>query len=174
MIAQQENYQKSGFKFFYNNIRFNGRIKGTPGKNIVSLKSIPFQALLAFDSEIYGVNRASFLQHWITMPNAYALGKIENNQLLGYGVIRKCSKGYKIGPLFAGNFDVAKELFLSLADCCDSSDLLIDIPESHSAAKELTRLFHLEEVFRTARMYKGIPLKQDLSSTFGITSFELG
>jgi hypothetical protein len=32
----------------------------------------------------------------------------------------------------------------------------------------------LKPVFQTARMYKGVPPKQDLGKIFGVTTFELG
>ena len=32
-------------------------------------------------------------------------------ELVGYGVLRECHQGYKIGPLFADDEDVADSLF---------------------------------------------------------------
>ncbi len=174
VVAQQENYKKSGFAFFYNNFRYGGNVKGKRSNSVESLDTIPFQDLLDYDTSIYGVNRSQFLQHWITMPNAQGLAKRKNRQLTGYGVVRQCVTGYKIGPLFADDADTAEELFLSLSSYCEQAPLYLDIVQSNDAAFELAQTYQLEKIFETARMYRGTAPTQQLAKVFGVSTFELG
>lgn len=175
VVAQQENYKKSGFEFYYNNIRFKGKlIDGKADKDLRPIDEVPFQNLLAFDALIYGLNRFIFLQHWITMPNSYGFAKVDGDKVLGYGMIRKCQTGYKIGPLFAVNYQIANEIFLALAIKSEGEEIFFDIPQANSEALRFPEEYHLEKVFETARMYKGLPPKQQLSKVFGVTTFELG
>ncbi|PJD97911.1 MAG: GNAT family N-acetyltransferase [Parachlamydia sp.] len=174
VIAQQENYKKSNFKLYYRNIRFEGSISNSNSSSLIDLDQIPFDTLMNYDVPIFGIPRPNFLRHWINMPNAHALGKMDKNRLLGYGVIRSCIKGYKIGPLFADHFEVAKELYHGLCATVHQGPVYLDIPEINEPAMLLAKTEKLQKVFETARMYTSPPPPQDLKKIFGVTSFELG
>lgn len=174
VVAQQENYKRSGFKLFYNNIRYGGKISGAKSKALKSVKSIPFETLLNFDRSIFGLDRGSFLKSWIQMPNAYGLAKLTNHCLEGYGVIRECVHGYKIGPLFANSYEIAEEIFLALTFPFKDNEFFLDVPQVNKEGVLLAEKHGLKKVFETARMYKGEPLLQELSKIFGVTTFEVG
>lgn len=174
VVAQQNNYRKSGFQFYYNNIRFEGKPKGRSNQELQPLDSIPFATLVDYDTKIFGLNRALFLQHWITMPHSYALAKTEGDKLTGYGVIRKSETGYKIGPLFADNTEIALQIYLGLVDPFKGDNIYLDVVQTNSNALNLALDLGLTKVFETARMYKGTPPPQRLDNIFGVTSFELG
>ena len=92
----------------------------------------------------------------------------------GYGVIRKCRSGYKIGPLFADNTQIAETLFTALTSNVPGEPVFLDTPEVNPAAVELAERHHMSVVFETARMYsKGEPALP-MNCIFGVTSFELG
>jgi GNAT superfamily N-acetyltransferase len=174
VVAQQENYKKSGFIFFYNNIRFGGKVQGRLSKELCSIKEISFQSLLDFDTRIFGVDRARFLHPWIQAPHAFGFAKMIDHRLAGYGWIRRCGNGYKIGPLFAENKAIANEIFLALAANTKGSEVFLDVVQTNKDAMQMAQEHHLNKVFETARMYKGKPPKQRLDQVFGVTTFELG
>lgn len=177
VVAQQENYKKSGFKLAYRNIRYQGKSKQTDinCSKTVELSTISFTEILKYDSLFFPEPRAKFLEGWLKLPESYAIGYIRNDKLLGYSVIRKCKIGFKIGPLFADNGKVAEELFLTLNNHIPSgSSIFLDIPEVNSAAIRLAENNNMDMVFETARMYTKEPPKIDLNSIFGVTTFELG
>ncbi len=100
---------------------------------------------------------------------------MENGKLAGYGVIRKCHTGYKIGPLFADKPELAEVLFLSLKSGIDSAEpVYLDTPEVNRAAVELAEHNNMKVVFETARMYRRNYPDTPLNRVFGVTSFELG
>src|SRR3954452_22300620 len=53
----------------------------------------------------------------------------EDGAVRGYGVIRRCRTGFKVGPLVAETEDGADGLFRSLVAEADSEPVFLDIPE---------------------------------------------
>jgi len=174
VVERQLEYTRAGFKFAHKNIRYEYAGSGVMSKCAVPVSQIPFELLCTFDRRFFPASRAIFLRAWLDMPNAIALAVMEDDQIRGYGVIRSCRRGFKIGPLFATNYQVAEELFSSLASHAKGSPVFIDIPEINPGAKELVARHHMKKVFETARMYsKGSP-NMEIDGIYGITTFELG
>jgi GNAT superfamily N-acetyltransferase len=175
VLAQQENYQKSGFKLAYRNIRFEGRAGVTndviPG--VTSLAELPFELLESFDRQFFPTSRAVFLQHWLRQSGGRALAMVEKGRLTGYGVIRPCRMGYKVGPLFTDDPQVAAALFAALTSGLDDV-VYLDVPEVNPAAVALAERNGMTVVFETARMYIGEAPRIPLDGIFGVTTFELG
>lgn len=174
VVAEQANYKKSGFQFFYNNIRFEGKEKGQESNLLVPTREIPFQSLVDYDTPLFGANRSQFLRLWLQMPNTWSYAKKLDDKLIGYGCIRQCSIGFKIGPLYANDFVTANEIFLALLVKSRGSSVFLDVPEINNEAMQLAQAYKLHRVFETARMYRGTPPRQDLNKIFGVSSFELG
>lgn len=176
VVVQQKNYKKSGFKLAHRNIRYQGigNKYQVGDNNIIKASLIPFSDLIKYDSQCFPVSRPQFLQNWIAEPESLALAYFKNNKLMGYGMIRKCVLGYKIGPLFADNKLIAEKLFEKLNNFAAGSEIFLDIPEVNKNALELVNKYKMKPMFETARMYTGKPLIMDLNKIFGITSFELG
>jgi len=92
----------------------------------------------------------------------------------GYGVLRPCATGFKVGPLFADTPEIAEEIFLSLCLGAGDGPVFLDTPGDNPAAPALARKFGLREVFSTTRMYRGGLPEIAKNGVFGVTSFELG
>ena len=56
----------------------------------------------------------SLLQAWVTQPDTWSRSRRRATALLGYGVLRPCRTGYKIGPLFADAPAIAEAIFSAL------------------------------------------------------------
>ncbi len=175
VLLQQKNYEQSDFKLYYNNRRFE-HVSGSShhSTELIELKDVPFDVLLQYDTPIFGMDRARFLKKWIKMPESYSLGKIKNGTLTGYGVLRPCYNGFKIGPLFADHVDIALEIFNSLCIRAGASSVFLDVPEVNLEASKMIQELNLKSSFETVRMYRKIPPNQILDKVFGITTFELG
>ena len=172
-----KNYQHYGFKMMYHNIRYEGVaiIGRNFPKNIKPLSELPFEQVVAYDAIHFSAPRPEFLSLWIKQPESAALAIIKHDRIAGYGVIRACQKGYKIGPLFADDEDLAEELFLGLiSEIKPESVYYLDIPEINIEAVELAKRYHMRPVFMTARMYKNGTVSLPMHTIFGVTSFELG
>lgn len=177
VVEEQANYASSGFKYAYRNIRFQG--KGTGGSQgtveLLKAADIPFDDLLNYDSAIFGVSRSAFLRAWIAQKGAFFAGVRDAGRFQGYGLLRPCRTGYKIGPLFSDSPAVAEKILDGLLAAADKdAPVYFDVPEPNSDAVGLAKARGMTTVFETARMYKGEPPAIPLHRLFGITSFELG
>jgi ribosomal protein S18 acetylase RimI-like enzyme len=174
VVAQQDNYQKSGFRFAYRNIRYEGIAENNKQGQTLPLKEIPFDEILEYDTTIFPVQREPFLKEWLSQPESFTRATINNNKLTGYGMLRKCRTGYKIGPLFADTPSLAETLLVDLTANIPGEKYYYDPPEINKAAVELARKYKMHMVFETARMYtKKLP-ELPVEKIFGVTSFELG
>lgn len=177
VVAQQENYKKSGFQLAYRNIRYQGITAqtGEASADIVALADVPFSAVEVHDAALFPAPRPAFLTCWIAQPESHALGVVDEGRLAGYGVIRRCGSGYKIGPLFADDAADAERLFAALqSEVEEGQPVFLDTPEVNPAAVALAESHGMAKVFETARMYTkgdpGLPVER----VFGVTTFELG
>ncbi|XGV87305.1 MAG: GNAT family N-acetyltransferase [Limnothrix sp. BL-A-16] len=177
VVAQQENYQKSGFTFAHRNIRFAG-ISDRADQlhpDLVPLSVIPFEQLKQCDRRFFPEQREQFLRAWIDQPHAQSMGILEGDRLCAYGVIRACHTGYKIGPLNAETPDLADALIQALMSTIPlGSTFHLDVPEPNTPAIALAEMYGMQPAFETARMYRGRSPELPLGQIFGITSFELG
>ncbi|MBI5590942.1 MAG: GNAT family N-acetyltransferase [Deltaproteobacteria bacterium] len=177
VIAQQDNYKKSGFILAYRNIRYQGTGGGhfPAGSGIAPLTTLPFAEISGYDKPFFPDDRTPFLKCWMDRHQNTALGILQNGKLAGYGVIRPCRSGFKIGPLFADSPEFAEQLFLGLkAYTPQDAPVYLDIPEVNPAAIDLTKRYNMISVFETARMYTGKSPDLPVNRLFGVTTFELG
>lgn len=170
------NYETHGFKMAYNNIRYQGVSGG--GRvvdGLVAAESLPFDLLNAYDRRHFPADRRRFLALWLAGADRSALASLdEKGGIEGYGVIRRCRVGHKIGPLFANNKASAEKVLDGLLSTIPVGEMFfIDIPAVNEAAMAMARHRRLEPVFRTSRMYDR-PVDLPVDGIFGVTSFELG
>jgi hypothetical protein len=60
------------------------------GAGIKNLAQLPMEDLLAYDDQFFPAPRHGFIKSWILQPEGAALGVLIENELVGYGVLRKC------------------------------------------------------------------------------------
>jgi len=134
-------------------------------------------ALLAYDRAFFAGQREGFTHAW-ALPGAgvrrQAMLAVNDGAVTGYGVIRQCRSGHKIGPLFVEDVATAEALFVALCRTAPGEAVSLDTPEDNTAAVRLATAFGLEPVFETARMYRGPAPELPVARTYGITTFELG
>ncbi|BAN48148.1 GNAT family N-acetyltransferase [Metapseudomonas resinovorans] len=177
VFAMQDYYAKGGFRFSHRNLRFRAEI-GTPlaaeDDEVLPLAGFAFDEVLAYDRSCFPAPRSNFLRGWIAQPDALALGCRRNGRLAGFGVIRRCLEGCKIGPLFADDANAAEALYTGLANFALGGPLFLDAPENNPLAMALVRRHAMLEVFGCARMYLGTPAPVADGRIFGVATFELG
>ena len=175
VFEMQPFYTRGGFKFAHREIRFEGTGRACPlPSSVVSLSTVPFDLILDYDTAHFPAARANFLKAWIVQPDSRALGVMKVEQLRGYGVIRRCENGFKIGPLFADNAGIALDLFNGLSDHAAGEAVFIDVPEINESAMKIVNDKGMKEVFGCARMYFGNKPKLPDAQIYGVTTFELG
>ncbi|MEV1022885.1 GNAT family N-acetyltransferase [Streptomyces sp. NPDC050264] len=175
VVAQQDNYRRSGFEPAHRTVRFTGvATHSTPaatGDGIVPVGD-DLAPVLAYDNACYPADRPRFLKSWLTTDGHTALARVVDGRVTGYGVVRPARDTWRIGPLFADTADDARALFDALAP--GAEPVGIDVPETNAEAVALVRSRGLSAGFETARMYTGPVRSFAQGRVFGVTTLELG
>ena len=177
VVAQQANYRKSGFELAWNNVRWQGLAAdaGDAPAGIEAMADADLDALLAYDAAMFPDDRRNFMHHWLQQPGSIVQLARQDGLLTGFGVIRPCRSGWKIGPLFADSPRGADGLYRTLVSAVPRGETVqLDVPAPHDEAVALARRYGLSPVFETARMYAGPAPALPVQRLYGITSFELG
>lgn len=174
VVAQQDNYRRSGFAFAYNNIRYGGEAPRLASPQAtVPLSAVPFDALARDDETVFPAARPAFLQAWFGAPGHSGRALLRDGSLAAWGVIRPCRAGRKVGPLVADDRAAAEAVFAALLGEA-GGEVFLDVPQPNRAALALAEAHGLKPVFETARMYSGPIRDVALGRVFGVTTFELG
>jgi hypothetical protein len=176
VTAQQENYKKSSFQLAYANVRYGGTVAApaAPRIDIMALSDVPFAAVETDDATVFPAPRSAFLRAWIDARGHIGCALMRDGRLAGWGVIRTCRKGFKIGPLVADDRATAEAVLSALLAKVGGGEIFLDVPAINREAIALAQDFGLAPVFETARMYTGAIPPLRLKRVFGVTSFELG
>jgi hypothetical protein len=177
VVAQQDNYRKSGFTFAYNNIRYGGTVAGLSAPSAtLPLSAIPFDAIARDDATVFPADRPAFLRAWIAAPGHIGRALVRDGRLAAWGVIRPCRAGRKIGPLVADDRAAAEAVFAALVGGTGPAggEVFLDVPQPNREAGAMAEAHGLLPVFQTARMYAGAIRDVALARVFGVTTFELG
>lgn len=175
VFEMQNTYSKNyGFLPAYRNIRWEGDVKGVLHHNFIKAENVSFEKILDYDTKHFFTKRRSFLEKWIEQKDSTCLVSQNGNDITGYGMIRRCVAGRKIGPLFADNPEIAEDIFLALCGYVNTGPIYFDTPEPNGNALAIAKKYNMNEVFGTARMYtKEIP-ELPVQNIYGVTSFEMG
>jgi hypothetical protein len=176
VLAQQDNYRKSGFTLAYRNVRYGGEIAGatTMSAAVVPLADVPLALVEADDATVFPAPRPAFLKAWLSAPGHIGRALVRDGRLAAWGVIRPCRNGCKVGPLIADDQADADAILIALAGAAGGGPVFLDVPEVNDGAVALARGHGLAPVFETARMYTGPIRPVRLDRVFGVTTFELG
>ncbi|EIF34955.1 acetyltransferase (GNAT) family protein [Burkholderia sp. Ch1-1] len=178
VVAQQANYRRSGFKLACRNIRFQGVVqdiaRSESHADLHNASALPFESLSHYDRQCFPASREHFLAAWLAQRGAIARVAVRDGRVVGYGVLRRCRTGSKIGPLFADNGEIAGHLFSALTLSIPGEAFFFDVPEINADAVALAERHGMTSVFETARMYTHEPPAISIERVFGVTSFELG
>ena len=178
VVAQQANYTRSAFVLAYRNIRYRGSAGDSKSKMIQGNTTIPtnaaaaavavtavdsaslqaVQAIVDYDAAIFPAQRAPFVRAWLGTAGhiSFSASRKSSGVVCGYVVARETrSGGYKIGPLFADDHDVATSLLGAVLDSVPPScSIFLDVPSPNAAACGLVQDLGWLPCFETARMYR--------------------
>ena len=176
VLAQQENYKKSGFNLAYANVRYGGipAALDAPSAGVVALREVPLAAVEADDATVFPAARGPFLRAWIGAQGHVGRALVRDGRLAAWGVIRPARTGRKIGPLVADDRAAAEAVLAALLADAGGGEIFLDVPSVNRDAVALAQALGLSPVFETARMYTGPIPTLRLERVFGVTTFELG
>src|SRR5262245_37738821 len=148
VFKMQHYYARGGFRFVSRDLRFEGVGMNLPQpKDVIEASSVSFDCIDAYDRRHFPDPRSKFLQRWLNRPGGHALAAVDGGEIRGYTVMRPCRTGYKIGPLFAANADVAESLLVGVASRVPGKPIFLDVPEINGDALALVARYRMREVF---------------------------
>ncbi|HEX5617592.1 MAG TPA: GNAT family N-acetyltransferase [Solirubrobacteraceae bacterium] len=175
VLEQESTYARCGFVTSHRNVRWRTVGGGRRPAGLVDVRSLPVDRLVAYDAAVFGSRRARFLRAWIDRPPGHALAYVRDGALAGYGLVRACRTGAKVGPLLADDADAADAVLTGLlAAAGPGTEVFIDMPTANPATRRLLAAHPMEPVFDTARMYRQGEPVEDLHRIFGVTTLEFG
>ncbi|MEU8664578.1 GNAT family N-acetyltransferase [Actinoplanes philippinensis] len=203
VVAQQDNYRKSGFRDAWTTTRYQGVLGGLrrdTGIEVTDARSVAFTDLAAYDRRFFPAERDAFLALWITLPGRRAVVARRGGAVVGFAARRPAGEVDRIGPLFADSPEIAESLLASLSvpggvrptgaelisggtallgggvvpAAGDEVPVMIDVPAGHQEAVRLAERAGLKAAWDTARMYTGGVPEIDRAGIYAVTSLELG
>src|SRR6266436_28263 len=175
-LRSRRTTESPGSSSLYANVRYGGIVAApdAPQAGVMALAEVPLAAVEAYDATVFPAPRPAFLHAWINSPGHVGCALMRDGGLVGWGVIRPCRKGCKIGPLVADDRATAEVVLSALLASVEGGEIFLDVPSINRDAVALARDLGLVPVFETARMYTGAIPPLRLERVFGVTTFELG
>ncbi|MDF3141729.1 MULTISPECIES: GNAT family N-acetyltransferase [unclassified Streptomyces] len=175
VVAQQDNYRRSGFELAHRTVRFSGIAPASEvPADVRVVRSEDIEDITAYDATCTPADRPRFLAHWLTGTGHHAVVRRTGDRVTGYGVIRAGHDCPRIGPLFADTAEDARALFAALTAEPAGREVAIDVPEPNAAGVALAEAAGFSPSFETARMYTGPVRPYAEERVFGVTTLELG
>ncbi|MGN9762534.1 GNAT family N-acetyltransferase [Streptomyces sp. SD31] len=175
VVAQQDNYRRSGFELAHRTVRFTGTAPACEvPADVRGVRSEDIADITAYDGTCTPADRPRFLAHWLTGTGHHAVVRRSGDRVTGYGVIRPGHDCPRIGPLFADTAEDARALFAALTADAAGREVAIDVPEPNAAGVALAEEAGFTPSFETARMYTGPVRPYAEERVFGVTTLELG
>lgn len=166
-------YEKLGLKRAYGTVRH--RLPaGTllPVRQARLLEAADLEELIAYDASVFGLSRGAFLKRWTRNSRADTAVLRRNGRIVGFGVVRDCLSGRKVGPLFADDEEAAIDLLGVLLSRKPDRHHYLDLPDLPGHGRSLVT--DAASDFSCIRMYTGLSPRQDETRVFGNTTFEMG
>jgi GNAT superfamily N-acetyltransferase len=187
--AQISRYEKSGFKQDYYNQRWQKKLTANIDSDSVEVKeaegikyldSNMLESVINYDQIIFSVSREKLLSMMIKSQNVTGFVSTgDKGEITGFGLVRPCIEGYRVGPLYADTIKNAQDLFSFLLKTVDNSTVFIDAPTSNPYLESFAQYFNLDRVSEadTVAMFKGeVPrsLRENSHKNYAIYSLEIG
>lgn len=154
-------------------------------QNIVSiLDQDLMHKLIAYDKAVFGTNRSAYLQNNINKVTTTTSIYKQDGNIRGYGIISlrepanpEPYTSYRIGPVYADDMDIAKNIVDSLLVTVNlqaNEYVVLETPGNNKAATELAKDLNFEKVIDMHKMYKGEEPSHDASRIFCYSSLVTG
>ena len=188
-------YERSGFKPAWNthritisiNLALLHSLTCPESITIKPLTHVPFHQILKYDTSVHVYERKLFLEKWISAKNCLGFAAVNpQGNVVGYAVVRTIMKkedGWRIGPLFADNSQIARGLYCAMIEGVaaqhSTASITMDVPCGDGCNPDAIDILLTElsgfVTDRYVRMYTmGPPPNYPLQKMYVVTSVELG
>lgn len=102
--------------------------RGPYAGQLRTLRLLPFDKVVAYDARHVGGERPDFVRAWMAPEGGHGLGCYEAGEMIGFAVMRPAVDGFRIGPLYADEPDIAEDLVVALSGAALGERITLDIP----------------------------------------------
>lgn len=154
--------------------------------NIETASDVPFAKLFEYDTSVHVYPRSSFLASWISASNSFSyVASTSAQSIVGYAVVRLAFRpkdGWRLGPLYADNEDIALYLYRAIVDKLAHEDklnrIVVDVPcsdQSNPRALAIVDELRSKKSEESIRLFsKYVPTNWPLQKVYGISSQQMG
>ena len=169
-------YESYGFRELGNIIRYGGSIfaEGRVSDDIYSALDIDFRQLTEFDAGFFGIARPGFLRTWLETPAMISLCLLKEGEMQGWGCMRRCRDGWRLGPVFARNYNHAEELVRHFALSTIAETVYMDVTDGNVQAIRLAFTMGMTPWEARVKLFKGGYIKEPLDQIYGFTTVDIG
>lgn len=173
VLAQQDNYARSGFELAGRTRRLSGSLSREP-RRLALAQERDLETIRALDRAANGFDRAAFLAAWVAEHPTRKTVLLETaGRVTGFATARLCREVCKIGPIVAPSDTDAMTLAGQAAAALGQTDISIDVPMGQPDFARMLEARGFQEGFATARMYRG-PAPAVDATLKAIATMELG
>ena len=180
--AQVDRYKSWGFSEQYTCKRWEllGTVQETVSIQTRDCLTNPrfYNAFVDYDYSLWKTKRSTFWEALINQNNTRAFVSLDKSEKVsGYAAIRPCQDGYRVGPLYANNFESAKYLMQSLLSSVPNhSKLILDASTNNHFHQSFADFFNLEENQNadTIAMFSEGYQPEHATKCYALTSLEIG
>ncbi|MBP7651838.1 GNAT family N-acetyltransferase [Candidatus Dependentiae bacterium] len=131
---------------------------------------IYFNKIINYDRCCFPADRSKLIRLWIFQSQSFSFCvKDSENNICGYGVLKKAFCGYRFEPLYADNFETAEYIFSYAVNFIKIGEpVFMDIPENNPAALLLAKKYNFKNTFSMTRMYNKNEPEIDKNKIFGL------
>ncbi len=179
---QMKRYVQEGFEPCYTNLRWvinPVQVSSKPFDKPKPITPCNLDKIAKYDEKIFTVSRKKSFAEALSNPEIKGYFIEVDNQTKGYGFIRPCMHGFRIGALYSDTPEIAKNLLLNLLELAGKESVIIDMPEINQAGHDLMVEIGAKrnKTCDTIAMVKGTlsaEYKYHLDKNFGLFSLEIG
>lgn len=181
--SQVSRYQKSGFAPVLKNQRWyidsSNAFQLFDSLNCYPITPDLIPAISLYDQHHYFTSRQLLFTQILQKPETNGLVYMDDNIIKGFGIVRRCVRGYRIGTLIADTKEIAQSLIGGLLRFCNQESVLIDIPDCNPQGIACMNTFNAVRRPQedTVTMIKGTQhanLIKNWEQQYGLFSLEIG
>ncbi len=172
-----DTFKKQGFQFVYKIYRLYRQMSLTSAfeyQCVAKIKKSDFLEVSVLDCKIMSFSRVTFLRKWINMNSVTTYVSRSGDRIDGYVVVRPGVQGYIVGPFFALNLRIMKNLLFKLISDFGNKEISIFVPNVNEEGLEVLSAYGFNVESKFLKMYKNALEGHDLQKIYGITSIDLG
>lgn len=169
-------YRSLGFRELYKVERWKGKASTYLGPRARRMRSDDLSAVIALDTELFGLSRGHILIRLLDEAPALAWVDYTNKQIAGYLLGRPHAGGVYLGPWMAWSSDSAERLLRTALEQVQGQPVSINIPDYNGRALILAENHNLRRVSACTRMIYGDaePVAGESLTQLGIAAMAIG